>query len=225
MTTSGTAAFNPTILTIIEEAYERAGTEMKSGNDVRSARRTLDIMMSEWANRGINLWTLESASISLVAGTATYSLPATTVDILDFVCRQGTGTSQIDYQMERIGVGGFSAISTKNTTGRPLQVYVQRGLTPSITVWPVPDVSTYSFIYWGLTRIEDTGVASNTMDVPHRFLPALIAGLAYYTAMKKVDLMERVPFLQAEYEKQFQLAADEDRDRSSLWIIPSVGSM
>lgn len=225
MATSGTATFNPTILTIIEEAFERAGTEMRSGNDVRSARRTLDIMMSEWANRGINLWTLESASISLVAGTATYSLPATTVDILDFVIRQGTGTSQIDYQMERIGVGGFSAITTKNTTGRPLQVYVQRGLTPQITVWPVPDVSTYSFIYWGLTRIEDTGQATNTMDIPHRFLPALVAGLAYYTAMKKVELMERVPFLQAEYEKQFQLAAEEDRDRSSLWIIPSASNM
>ena len=105
MATSGTATFNPTILTLIEEAYERAGTEMRSGNDVRSARRTIDIMMSEWANRGINLWTLESAAINLVAGTATYSLPATTVDILDFVIRQGSGTAQIDYQIERMGGG------------------------------------------------------------------------------------------------------------------------
>ena len=225
MPTSGTATFNPTILTLIEEAFERAGTEMRSGNDVRSARRTIDIMMSEWANRGINLWTLESAAINLVAGTATYNLPATTVDILDFVIRQGSGTGQIDYQIERMGVGGYSAITNKNVQSRPLQVYVQRGLTPSITLWPIPDSNNYSFIYWGLTRIEDAGAATNTMDMPHRFIPALVAGLAYYTAMKKPELADRVQLLQAEYEKQFQLAADEDRDRSSLWIIPHVGSV
>lgn len=221
MTTSGTATFNPSIVTLIEEAYERAGSEMRSGNDVRSARRKLDMMASEWANRGVNLWTLESGSVALVAGTADYSLPADTVDILDFVVRSGSGTSQIDYQVERMGVGGYSAITTKNTTGRPLQVYVTRSITPAITLWPVPDsAATYTFVYWRLRRIQDTGSATATMDIPHRFIPALVAGLAYYIAMSKRELESRVPFLKQEYEAQFQMAAEEDRDRTSLFIFP-----
>lgn len=225
MTTSGTATFFPSIVTIIEEAYERAGSEMRSGNDVRSARRSLDLLASEWANRGINLWTLESGSVALVAGTATYNLPADTVDILDFVIRSGTGTSQTDYQVQRMGVGGFASITTKNTQGRPTQVFVQRIAVPSITLWPVPNNSTDSFVYWRLRRIQDTGNATNTMDIPHRFVPALVAGLAFSLAMKKPDLADRVPFLKQEYMEQFALAAEEDRDRSSLWIIPAVGAI
>ena len=193
---------------------------MRSGNDVRSARRKLDIMASEWANRGINLWTLESGSIPLVSGTASYNLPADTVDVLDFAVRSGTGTSQVDYTVERIGVGGYSAITTKNTSGRPTQVFVQRIAIPSITLWPVPNTDTYTFIYWRLRRIQDTGSATNTVDIPHRFVPALIAGLSYYIAMSDRELEQRVPFLKSEYEAQFQLAAEEDRDRSSMYIFP-----
>lgn len=223
MTTSGTATFGPSIVTMIEEAFEMAGSEMRSGNDVRSARRSLDIMMSEWANRGINLWTLDSGSVTLASGTSVYALPADTVDILDFVVRSGSGTSQTDYQVERIGVGGFAAITTKNTPGRPTQVYVTRSLTPTITLWPVPDLDTYSFIYWRLRRIEDTGAATNTVDVPHRFIPALVAGLAFRIAMKKPELQERAPFLKQVYDEQFQMAAEEDRDRSSLYLFPHIG--
>lgn len=200
-----------------------AGSEMRGGNDVRSARRSMDIMMSEWANRGVNMWTLESGSVSLVDGTATYNLPADTVDILDFVVRTGSGSSQVDYQVERIGVGGFAAITNKNSEGRPTQVYVTRSLTPTITLWPVPDANTYTFIYWRLRRIEDTGAATNTMDVPHRFIPALVAGLAYRIAMKKPELAERVMLLKQIYDEQFQLAAEEDRDRSSLYLFPHIG--
>lgn len=222
MPTSGTSTYNPSIVTIIEEAHQRAGREMRSGNDVRSARRKLDLMISEWANRGINLWTLDSGSISLVSSTATYSLPVDTVDILDFVIRSGSGAQQVDYAVERIGVGGFSAIVTKNTAGRPTQVFVQRTSTPSITLWPVPDVDTYTFVYWRLRRIQDSGAATNTVDIPHRFVPALVSGLAFYIAMSDPELERRVPFLKQEYEDQFKLAADEDRDRSSLFLFPQV---
>jgi hypothetical protein len=124
-----------------------------------------------------------------------------------------------------MGVGGFASITTKNTQGRPTQVFVQRIAVPSITLWPVPNNSTDSFVYWRLRRIQDTGNATNTMDIPHRFVPALVAGLAFSLAMKKPDLADRVPFLKQEYMEQFALAAEEDRDRSSLWIIPAVGAI
>ena len=221
MPTSGTATFNPSIDVIIEEAFERAGSELRSGYDVKSARRSLDIMSAEWSNRGINLWTVEQGSISLVDGTATYNLPNDTIDLIEYVVRQGTGVNQVDLSVTRIGVNQYSSIPTKNQEGLPLQIYVNRATTtPTVTLWPIPDSGNYTLVYWRLRRIQDTGAATNTMDVPSRFIPAMVAGLAYYIAMKRPNLMERLPFLKGEYDEQFRLAYEEDRERVPLRIVP-----
>lgn len=219
MTTSGSAAFDPTIDVIIEEAFERAGSELRSGYDLKSARRSLDIMSAEWSNRGINLWTVEQGTVALVASTASYALPADTIDLIEFVVRSGSGATQVDLDIERIGVNQYASIVNKTQTGRPLQIYVQRTSTPSVTVWPVPDAS-YTLVYWRLRRIQDSGAATNTMDVPSRFIPAMVAGLAYYIAMKKPSLFDRLQMLKAVYDEQFQLAYEEDRERVPLRIIP-----
>jgi hypothetical protein len=217
--TSGTATFNPDILTLIEEAYERAGVEIRTGYDLQSAKRSLDIMAQEWTNRGLNLWAIDEGTVALVAGTATYNLPADTIDLIDHVLRTGTGTSQVDYTLARIGVGTYAALTNKNTQARPLQAYVDRQATPTVTVWPVPDAS-YTLVYWRLRRIEDTGASTNTIDVPSRFIPAMAAGLAYYVAMKKPSATERVPFLKQVYDEQFRLAWEEDHDRSAARLVP-----
>lgn len=222
MTTSGSASFNPTIDTIIEEAFERAGTELRSGYDLKSARRSLDIMSAEWSNRGLNLWTIEQGTISVIAGDASYALPTDTIDLIEHVIRIGTGTSQVDYDIDRIGVSSFASIVAKNQTGRPLQIYIERTLTPTVNLWPVPD-TTYTLVYWRMRRIQDSGVATNTMDIPSRFIPALVAGLAYYVAMKRPGLFDRVQMLKAVYDEQFQLAYDEDHERVPLRIIPYRG--
>lgn len=224
MTTSGTATFNPTIDVLIEEAFERAGTELRSGYDLKSARRSLDIMAAEWSNRGLNLWTIEQVSVAVISGTASYAAAADTIDIVEHVIRSGTGTSQVDYDLERIGVGSYASIVAKNQTGRPVQIYVERTTTPTINLWPVPNAS-FTLVYWRMRRIQDSGAATNTPDIPSRFIPALVSGLAYYIAMKRPALEQRVPFLQAEYERQFQLAYEEDRDRSSFYIMPRIGSV
>ena len=223
MTTSGSATFNPSFDVLIEEAFERAGTELRSGYDLKSARRSLDIMSAEWSNRGLNLWTVSLGTVPLVAGTSSYALPADTIDLLEHVIRSGTGTSQVDYDIERIGVNSYASIVTKNQTGRPIQIYVERTLTPTANVWPVPDVSTYTLVYWRMRRIQDTGAATNTADIPSRFIPALVSGLAYYIALKRPALMNRVQMLKAIYDEQFQLAYEEDRERVPLRIIPYVG--
>lgn len=223
MATSGTATFNLDIHEICEEAYERAGTQMRSGYDLRSARRKLNLMASEWANRGLNLWTVEEKTITIVPGTQTYTLPSDTVDIIEAALRITSATGvPTDYNIERMGVGTWNALTNKTQTGRPLQYFVERTITPSVRIWPSPDtLATYTLVYWRLRRIQDAGGGGTTqMDIPHRFLPAIIAGLAYYIAMGKQELMQRVPFLKQEYENQFQLAYEEDRDRSSLMISP-----
>ena len=222
MTTSGTASFNPAIDILIEEAFERAGSELRSGHDLRSARRSLDIMAAEWSNRGLNLWTIEESSIPMVAATQSYNLPSDTVDIIEAVIRTGSGVSQSDYDIDRVGVSSWASIVSKNQTGRPVQYYVQRTNTPVVNIWPAPENNSYTLVYWRMRRIQDSGAATNTMDIPSRFIPALVAGLAYYIAMKKPSLMDRVGFLKGVYEEQFQLAADEDRERIPLRVIPYV---
>ena len=224
MTTSGTTSFNLDLGEIIAEAYERAGVLVLSGYDYRTARRSLDLMMQEWANRGLNLWTVEEGSQVLTAGTSTYNLAADTIDLIETMLRTGTGTSQQDYTLTRISVSTYATIPNKLIQARPTEVYVNRQITPSFTVWPTPDsAQTYTLAYWRLRRIQDTGTpASNTMDLPFRFMPALCAGLAYYVAMKKPSAMNRVPALKAFYEEQWQLAADEDRSRASFRFVPYV---
>lgn len=224
MTTSGTTTFNLDVGEIIIEAYERAGVMVLSGNDYRTARRSIDLLMQEWANRGLNLWTVEAGTQVLTQGDPTYDLPIDTVDLIQTELRTGTGENQQDYTLDRISVATYATIPNKLIEGRPTQIYVNRQITPTFTVWPVPDgVETYTLAYWRLRRIQDTGtVASNTMDLPFRFLPALCAGLAYYVAMKKPQSLERVVPLRAAYEEQWKLAADEDRDRSSVRFIPYI---
>lgn len=225
MTTSGTVTFDLDVGEIISEAFERVGGNLVlSGNDYRTARRSLNLMMLEWANRGLNLWTVEAGTTALVQGTASYNLAADTVDLIETELRTGSGQNQQDYTLDRISVSTYASIPNKLIQGRPVQVYVNRQITPAFTVWPVPDgAQTYTLAWWRLRRIQDTGsVASNTMDLPFRFLPALCAGLAFYVAMKKPGAIDRVVGLKAEYEEQFKLAADEDRDRSSVRFVPYI---
>jgi hypothetical protein len=224
MTTSGTTAFNLDIADLIEEAFERAGVEARSGYDFRTARRSLDLMTQEWANRGLNLWTVEEGSQPLTEGIATYVLPPDTVDLIEIACRTGSGDMQQDIVLQRISVTDYANIPAKNDRNRPYQVFIQRTITPQFTLWPVPDgAGPYTVAYWRLRRIQDSGVAaSNTMDLPFRFVPALVAGLSYYVAMKKNPDIQRVTALKAVYDEQYQLAADEDRDRASIRMIPWV---
>ena len=180
------------------------------------------------------MWTVEQSSIPLVAGTATYNLPLDTVDLLDHVVRTGSTTTQVDINISRISVSTYANIPNKNATGRPLQVYIDRqsGATgptptstvayPTITVWPVPDNATYTFQYWRLRRIQDAGTGVNTQDVPYRFLPALVAGLAYYLSMKLPEAMARIPMLKEDYESEFALAAEEDREKAPIRMVPRM---
>ena len=226
MATSGTTAFNMDFTEIAEEAWERAGREMRSGYDLRTARRSMNLLTIEWQNRGINMWTIEEGTLNLTQGTATYDLPADTIDLLEHVVRTGSGnvTTQSDLNITRISVSTYASIPNKLSEGRPIQLYVDRGqANPSVTVWPVPDASsTYVLKYWRMRRIEDAGTGVNTADVNFRFLPCLVAGLAYYIAQKDPELMPRIPMLQAEYERQFELAAGEDREKATLSLVPRI---
>jgi len=230
MATSGTATFNMDFTEIAEEAWERAGREMRSGYDLRTARRSMNLLTIEWQNRGINMWTIEESTVNLTEGTATYNLPADTIDLLEHVVRTGSGnvSTQSDLNISRISVSTYASIPNKLSQGRPIQIYVDRGqANPSVTVWPVPDHGTaldpyYILKYWRMRRIEDSGTGVNTADVNFRFLPCLVAGLAYYIAQKDPELMSRVPMLQTEYERQFDLAAQEDREKATLSLVPRI---
>jgi len=226
MTTSGTTAFNPDFTEIAEEAWERAGREMRSGYDLRTARRSMNLLTIEWQNRGINLWTIDEGSITLTEGTSEYDLPNDTVDLLEHVVRtdSGNATTQQDLTISRISVSTYSSIPNKLSEGRPIQVYVERlRTTPKINVWPVPDKSGYVFYYWRMRRIEDAGSGVETADMSFRFLPCLMAGLAYYISQKDPELMPRVPMLKEIYEEQFALAAGEDREKTSARFVPRIG--
>jgi len=224
MATSGTSSFTLDLTEIVEESFERCGAELRSGYDLKTARRSLNLMFADWASRGINLWTVEQGSIALVQGTATYNLPDNTVDLLEHVIRTGAGnvSTQADLTITRISVSTYSSIPNKLTQARPIQVYIDRlSPTPTVTVWPTPDGSqSYSFIYWRLRRIEDAGNGVNTMDVPFRFLPCMVAGLAYYLALKIPGALERLPILKEQYDIAWQTAADEDRDKAAVRFVP-----
>jgi hypothetical protein len=227
MASSGTTAFDMDFTEIAEEAWERAGREMRSGYDLRTARRSMNLLTIEWQNRGLNLWTIDSGTQTLTAGTSQYTLPADTIDLLDHVIRTNAGntSTQSDLTISRIGVSSYAAIPNKLTQGRPLQVWIERLLTaPRINLWPVPDDSqTYTFVYWRLRRIEDAGNGVETADMNFRFLPCLVAGLAYYIAMKVPELATRIEMLKATYDEQYNLAAGEDREKTSERFVPRVG--
>mgnify|MGYP000064396451 CR=1 FL=1 len=228
MSTSGIADFNMDFTEIAEEAFERAGQELRSGYDLRTARRSMNLLTIEWANRGINMWTIEQGSIPLVQGTNTYDLPADTIDVLEHVIRTNVGStsSQTDLNISRISVSTYSTIPNKLTQARPIQVWVQRLRdNPKITVWPTPNQGTaldpfYTFVYWRLRRMQNAGTGVETPDVSFRFLPALVAGLAYYIAMKSPEARDRLAILKSDYEQQYDLAAGEDREKAPIRFVP-----
>jgi hypothetical protein len=197
---------------------------MRSGYDLKTARRSLNLMTLEWANRGLNLFTIESGTQALTAGQATYTLPTGTIDIIEHQLRTGTGASQVDTSLERISVSTYAQQTNKLITGRPTQIFVQRlSTSTTITVWPTPDsTQTYTLFYYRLKGIDGlaSGIGADMTSVPPRFVPALVSGLAYYIAMKKPEAAARILPLKQVYEEQFELAASEDRDRSSVMFVP-----
>ncbi len=230
MTTSGTSGFNLDLNDIIEEAFERCGVEVRTGYEHRTARRSLNLLTIEWANRGINLWTIEQGSIPLVQGQIIYALPVDTIDLLDQVIRTQSGVNQTDINISRISVSTYATIPNKNTQGRPIQIWIDRqsGATeptgvaaPEIYVWPTPDQSNfYTFVYWRLRRIQDAGTGTSTQDIPFRMLNCLVSGLAYYLSLKIPDAMGRIEMLKMAYEEQWLLASSEDREKASLRLAP-----
>jgi hypothetical protein len=300
MPTSGSTGFSPEFTEIAEEAWERAGREMRTGYDLRTARRSMNLMTIEWQNRGINMWTIDQGTITLTAGVNTYALPVDTIDLLEHVIRTGQNVSstQADLTITRISVSTYATIPNKLQQARPIQVWIQRlsgqvspanatlsstinsstttitlsstaslpsagfiridsedilyqwldgnslggvvrgqngttaashtsGATiynpnlPAITVWPTPDNSTtYQFVYWRMRRVQDAGAGIQTADMNFRFLPCLVAGLAYYIAMKQPELVSRVDMLKMAYEEQFNLAAGEDREKAAIRFVP-----
>ena len=228
MTVSGVANFDMNFTELAEEAFERAGREMRSGYDLRTARRSANIMMAEWANRGINMWTIEEGFLNLGQGIATYNLPADTVDLLEHVIRTGSGnaSTQSDLSITRISVSTYATIPNKLSQARPIQIWIQRNQDiPQVTVWPIPDQGTlnnpyYVLRYWRLRRMDNINTGVNTADVNFRFLPCLTAGLAYYIAMKLPEGAQRLDMLKTEYEYQWGLAAAEDREKAADRFVP-----
>jgi hypothetical protein len=216
MTTSGSRDFNMDVGEIIEEAYERCGLEVRTGYDARTARRSLNLMFADWANRGLNLWTVKQGTITLTAGQAQETLTDDVVDLLEVTLRRD-GT---DYEVERISRGEYATLPNKTTQGRPSQYYFDRQIDPVINLWSVPENSTDQLIYYYVRRIEDADTLVNTTDMPFRFYPCMVAGLAYYIAMKRAP--ERIQLLKSVYEEEFQRAADEDEGRTPLKLQPSL---
>jgi hypothetical protein len=300
MSTTGTTLFNMDFTEIAEEAWERAGREMRSGYDLRTARRSMNLMTIEWQSKGINMWTMEQGFINLTPGLATYALPTDTIDLLEQVIRTGSNTAstQADLTITRISVSTYATIPNKLQQARPIQVWIQRlsgetnptaavlvgaitatdtsitlntvvGLAgagfirlgtediyytyitgntlggvfrgqnnstaaaqadgtavfvpqfPAVTVWPTPDNSVpYQFVYWRLRRVQDAGAGVETADMNFRFLPCLVAGLAYHIAIKVPELMPRVDMLKQMYMEAFEIAAGEDREKAPVRFVP-----
>lgn len=226
MTTSGTTLFNPDVAEIIEEAFERVGKEIRTGYEFKTARRSLNYLMADWANKGLNLWTIEQGEIPLLVGVGDYPLPDDTVDLIETVVRQNQGSqyNQVDLQIQRISVSTFANIPNKLMQGRPIQVFVDRQApTPIARIWPRPNVDGYLLVYWRLRRLDDAGNSGTlTMDIPFRFLEALTAGLAYQLALKTPEAEGRIPMLKQMYDEAFQLAANEDRQRVGVRFVPAI---
>jgi hypothetical protein len=219
------AVVTPDLSELFEEAFERAGLEMRTGYDLRTVRRSLNLLTLEWQNRGLNLFTIDSGSTPLVVGTATYTLPTDTIDLVEHQLREGTGVNQIDTALMRVGVATYAQQTNKNTRGRPTQIYVERRAGDvRATLWPVPDSADYSLFYYRLKGIDglSSGI-SGSAAIPPRFIPALVSGLAFHIAMKKPEAAARAQPLKAEYEEQFQRAAAEDSDRASWYLTPMGG--
>tara|TARA_R110002167_G_scaffold8927_1_gene41024 strand:- start:172 stop:840 length:669 start_codon:yes stop_codon:yes gene_type:complete len=220
MALSGTNAFNLDVDDVIQEAFERCGLHARSGYDLKSARRSLNLLLAEWANRGINLWTVELRTQTLTASTTSYTLDSDLIDILEAVVYKASDTTT-DIEVDRISRAEYLNISKKSTEAVPTQYYLLRGQsTPTLYLYPTPDAAD-TFKYWGLTKIQDAGDYEDELDVPTRFLPCLTAGMAYYVSLKKSP--ERTPLLKQIYDEEWQRASEEDRPRSSFYAIPERG--
>lgn len=214
MATSGSKDFELDVSDYIEEAFERCGLEVRTGYDMKTARRSLNLMLAEWANRGLNQWTIKNRSVTMVAGTGNYTLDADVIDVLSVVVRRD-GT---DYSLERLSRDEYLSIPNKTTQSRPNQFFLDRQNTPVLKLWPVAENSTDVVIYDCLTRMDDADTYTNTVDMPFRFYPCLAAGLAYYIAMKRAP--NRIQLLKSVYEEEFERAMQEDRDRASFNVVP-----
>ena len=216
MPTSSSTNFELDVAEYIEEAFERCGLELRTGYDLQTAKRSMNIMLAEWANRGLNQWTIEQRTQALTANDSDYSLGTDVIDILSAVVRRST----TDFSMSRISRDTYLATPNKSTTGRPTQFSLDRQITPNLKIWPTPENSTDTIVYDALTRMQDADTVTNTMEIPFRFYPCLTAGLAYYISMKKAP--DRIQLLKTVYEEEFERAMGEDRDRSSFTVTPQL---
>tara|TARA_R100001510_G_C7638916_1_gene196718 strand:+ start:612 stop:1280 length:669 start_codon:yes stop_codon:yes gene_type:complete len=214
MAVSGSVDFELDVAEYVEEAFERCGLEVRTGYDLTTARRSLNLMLAEWANRGLNQWTIAQRTQALTSGTRIYALSDDVIDILSAVVTR----SSTDFALTRVSRDDDLTIPNKATTGRPTQFFLDRQVTPSLRIWPTPENSTDVIVYNALTRIDDGDAPVNTMDVPFRFYPCLAAGLAYYISLKRAP--NRTQMLKAIYEEEFERAMGEDRDRSSFNVTP-----
>jgi len=216
MTVSGSTDFELDVADYIEEAFERCGLEVRTGYDLKTAKRSLNLMFADWANRGLNQWTIEQRTITVTSNEGDYDLGTDVIDILSLVVRR-SGT---DYALDRISRDEYLNIPTKTTQARHTQYFVDRQITPVLKLWPLPDNNTDVIIYDALTRLDDADLYTNTLGVPFRFYPALAAGLAYYISVKRAP--DRMQMLKALYEEELNRAMDEDRDRASFRVAPDL---
>lgn len=214
MTTSGSKDFELDVADYIEEAFERCGLEVRTGYDLKTAKRSLNLMLADWANRGLNQWTIKQRSITMVQGDGEYDLGTDVIDVLSVIVRRDS----TDYALERLSRSDYITIPNKTTQGRANQFFLDRQLTPNLKLWPLPDNSTDVVYYDALTRMDDADTFVNTMDLPFRFYPCLAAGLSYYLSLKRAP--QRTQLLKAVYEEEFERAAEEDRDRASFNVAP-----
>ena len=227
MATSGSKNFELDVADYVEEAFERCGIELRTGYDLKTATRSLNLMLAEWSNRGLNQWSIKEKTVAMVKDTTTYNVDSTNgtaaIDVLDVFIRETIGAEATDLPMSRLSRAEYSHITTKSTTGKPNQFFVNKQLTPTISVWPAPDKnSTYTIYMNVLTRMDDADAGANTLDMPFRFYPCLAAGLAYYISLKKAP--DRTQMLKALYEDEFARALAQDEDRSSFNISPNLRS-
>lgn len=227
MALSGSKDFELDVADYVEEAFERCGLELRTGYDLKSASRSLNLMLAEWANRGLNQWTVKEKTVAMVKDTGTYNIDSTNatapIDVLDVYIRETIGTETTDLAMSRLSRAEYSHITTKSSTGKPNQFFIDKQSTPTITVWPVPDkTSTYTIYMNVLTRMDDADAGANTLDMPFRFYPCLAAGLAYYISLKRAP--ERTSMLKNLYEEEFNRAMSTDEDRASFKVSPNLRS-
>jgi hypothetical protein len=225
MATSGTTTFDLQIDDIIEEAYERCGMRTNSGNDIRSARRSLNLLFSEWGNRGVHLWKVQLNEATLVAGQATYTVASNVNDVLEAYISStstaGNTASTNDISLTKIDRSAYAALPNKYATGQPSQYYVDRQTDPTISLYLTPDAATYTTLkFYTINRIEDAGSFTNTADVAYRFLPCMCSGLAYYLAQKRAP--DRIQLLKQLYEDELIRALNEDGSRTSVYISPQT---